>query len=386
MLLKMFFLIAISFSKKLFSECLFPLREAVGEATGGDPDTGGLFSSPSSSTVSRMTSGEEEGGPNADTVQYIKFVAYSVVAYLIVAVGMLGNVLSLVVLTRPNLKGVMYVYLLGLAVSNLCALMTAVPALFDISSGLGGGDYPTAFYQAHLEMPLINSFMASSVYIIIFMTVNRYISIYKPTDFQRIHTLKNARLCISLSFLCGVLLHIPLCFQNKVVFTQPCSSSLPGTNSSLVTSLVTNSSIETTLTEDSCGWQSIENMFVSDTYIFKIYLVISEIFLRVGPIITLAILNTLIIHKFLKIAKKRQSMKDRVVTKPEVSSAGGLSSASSSPQPSRNTSSTTGTSTTSASTCSAPGAVHQLVVPGTPARYLTCLTDIITCRVSSIFH
>ena len=45
------------------------------------------------------------------------------------------------------LQGVMYVYLLGLAVSNLCALITAVPALFDISSGLGGGDYTTAFYQ-----------------------------------------------------------------------------------------------------------------------------------------------------------------------------------------------------------------------------------------------
>ena len=45
------------------------------------------------------------------------------------------------------LQGVMYVYLLGLAVSNLCALITAVPALFDISSGLGGGNYTTAFYQ-----------------------------------------------------------------------------------------------------------------------------------------------------------------------------------------------------------------------------------------------
>ena len=39
-----------------------------------------------------------------DTVEQIKFVAYSVVAYVIVAIGMLGNVLSLVVLTRPNLK------------------------------------------------------------------------------------------------------------------------------------------------------------------------------------------------------------------------------------------------------------------------------------------
>ena len=57
---------------------------------------------------------------------------------------MLGRLLTL---SLTLLQGVMYVYLLGLAVSNLCALITAVPALFDISSGLGGGNYTTAFYQ-----------------------------------------------------------------------------------------------------------------------------------------------------------------------------------------------------------------------------------------------
>ena len=200
-------------------------------------------------------------------------------------------------------------------------------------------------------MPLINSFMASSVYIIIFMTVNRYISIYKPTDFQRIHTLKNAWLCISLSFLCGVLLHIPLCFQNKVVFRSFCSNS-----TSLALANVTE-----------CGWQSIENIAISDTHVFKAYLVVSEIFLRVGPIVVLAILNTLIIHKFLKIAKKRQSLKERTVVKPEVSSACGLSSVSSSPQPSRMTSTTTG-STSTISGGSSCLATHQLAVPGVSLR------------------
>ena len=201
-------------------------------------------------------------------------------------------------------------------------------------------------------MPLINSFMASSVYIIIFMTVNRYISIYKPTDFQRIHTLKNAWLCISLSFICGVLLHIPLCFQNKVVFRSSCLNS---------------STLAVNVTRVECGWQSIENIDISDTHVFKAYLVVSEIFLRVGPIVVLAILNTLIIHKFLKIAKKRQSLKERTVVKPEVSSACGLSSVSSSPQPSRMTSTTTGsTSTTSGgSSCLA---THQLAVPGVSLR------------------
>ena len=204
-------------------------------------------------------------------------------------------------------------------------------------------------------MPLINSFMASSVYIIIFMTVNRYISIYKPTDFQRIHTLKNAWLCISLSFICGVLLHIPLCFQNKVVFRSLCSNS-----SSLA--MVNATGIE-------CGWQSIENIDISDTYVFKAYLVVSEIFLRVGPIVVLAILNTLIIHKFLKIAKKRQSLKDnRAVVKPELSSACGLSSVSSSPQPSRMTSTTTGSTSTTSGGSSCLQATHQLAVPGVSLR------------------
>merc|ERR1719361_2591785 len=76
--------------------------------------------------------------------------------------------------------------------------------------------YSTAFYQAHLMVPLINSFMAASVYIIIGMTVNRYISIYKPTHFQRIHTFKNAYLAIAASFLFGGLLHVPLAFQDEV--------------------------------------------------------------------------------------------------------------------------------------------------------------------------
>ena len=42
--------------------------------------------------------------PTAETVVQIKFVAYGVIAYIIVGVGIVGNVLSLVVLTRPNLK------------------------------------------------------------------------------------------------------------------------------------------------------------------------------------------------------------------------------------------------------------------------------------------
>ena len=223
-----------------------------------------------------------------ETVEQIKYVAYSIVAYIVVGVGMVGNLLSLLVLTRPNLKGVMYLYLIGLAVSNLCVLINAVPALFDISQGFSGGSYATAFYQAHLKLPLINSFMASSVYIIICMTINRYISIYRPTQFQRLHTSKNAQIHISLSFLAGIFLHIPLCFQNHVrcLEEEDAAAAWAG-----------------------CSWQAEENEEISQSIMFKAYLVVSEILLRFGPITMLATFNTLIIYKFRKIAKKRQRLK-----------------------------------------------------------------------------
>ena len=45
----------------------------------------------------------------------------------------------------------MYVYLLGLAVSNLCVLITAVPALFE----MGGVKLPTVGEVKHLNLSLL---------------------------------------------------------------------------------------------------------------------------------------------------------------------------------------------------------------------------------------
>ena len=42
----------------------------------------------------------------------------------------------------------MYVYLLGLALSNLCVLLTAIPALMDIAGDMDSRDsYAIAFFQ-----------------------------------------------------------------------------------------------------------------------------------------------------------------------------------------------------------------------------------------------
>jgi len=110
---------------------------------------------------------------NKSDIVTIHFIAYGIIAKIIVAVGIFGNILNLIVLTRPKLKGVMYIYLLGLAVSNLCVLVSAIPALNFLAHGRTTQHYAVAFFQAHLALPVLNTFMAASVYIMICTTVNR---------------------------------------------------------------------------------------------------------------------------------------------------------------------------------------------------------------------
>ena len=145
-------------------------------------------------------------------------------------------------------------------------------------------------------VPLINMFMIGSVYIIICMTVNKFIAIYKPLTFQRIHTLKNARLCISLSIISSILFHIPCCFMKTVVFNGSCSTSPSNTSTRL--------DLSVNETGVACGWQSAINKDVVDASAFKVYVVILQIFSRVVPIVVLAVLNSLIVHKYRVIVKE----------------------------------------------------------------------------------
>ena len=144
--------------------------------------------------------------------------------------------------------------------------------------------------------PMCNSFAVCSGFIIICMTVNKFIAIYKPLTFQRINTLKNARLCVGISFICSVLLHIPDIFRAKVVFGSCSNPSNTSTNLRF--------SFNETGPGVDCGWQWEDNDDLVKTSSFKAYLGFSQIIKRICPMVVLAILNTLITYKYLTISQE----------------------------------------------------------------------------------
>lgn len=61
----------------------------------------------------------------------------------------------------------------------------------------------TAFYHAYIELVVTNTFMAASVFIVCFMTLDRYFSVCRPTEFKNFHTRRNCVWAISVSYILG---------------------------------------------------------------------------------------------------------------------------------------------------------------------------------------
>lgn len=214
------------------------------------------------------------------SVDRLKFIAYGIVSSVIIGLGILGNLTNLVVLTRPNLKGVTFVYLTWLAISDLMSLVVSLSSMFRLH-GMQPRTYAASFYYSHVEMPLVNAFMASSVFLVVALTVDRYFSVCLPTRFKEIHNTERARRSIASAYICAFVLYIPVCFQKTPIV-------VPFTN----------------------GTQYIacDNPQIVNHTIFKGYLMVKEVIVRIGPVILLAILNTTVIVTFRKTVRKRRDM------------------------------------------------------------------------------
>ena len=217
-----------------------------------------------------------------DRLATVKFLAYGVIAIFVIVLGFIGNVINLIVLTRPNLKGVTYVYLTWLATFDLLSLIFALFSVLRLH-GIQPKTYTAAFFYAHLEMPLVNSAMTSSIFIVLAVTLDRYWSVCLPARYKDIHTEKCAHFAIWMSFVLPLVLYIPVGFQKEPTkIINPYSGQ-----------------------EE---WLPCDKPEIAHHPVYRLYLLMKEVIVRFGPVIVIAVLNTTIILTFRKLQKKRRSL------------------------------------------------------------------------------
>uniref|UniRef100_A0A915IZX3 G_PROTEIN_RECEP_F1_2 domain-containing protein n=1 Tax=Romanomermis culicivorax TaxID=13658 RepID=A0A915IZX3_ROMCU len=103
-----------------------------------------------------------------DSVTFLKRVSYAYVLPTIVGVGVFGDAMSILVLSHPlmRLSGVIYSYLLALAVTDIFTLLSTMPMVLWLTD-IKFCSWLWAWYYAHIGFPLANAFMCASVWIVV---------------------------------------------------------------------------------------------------------------------------------------------------------------------------------------------------------------------------
>ena len=143
--------------------------------------------------------------------------------------GLIGNILSLVVLSQKSMRSSTYSYLAALAVCDLLVLVfTMVLLVKDVKRPEEGhhrwpwdeGIYPYLFPVLH---PAAFTFQVTSVWLTLAFTVDRYIMICHPFEAEPFCTVSRARKVIAILYVGGIIFNIPKYFEyrTRAILTNP---------------------------------------------------------------------------------------------------------------------------------------------------------------------
>lgn len=239
---------------------------------------------PEAQNVLQDSGDTEEAMP--EELVLVQEVAYRYLIPVLVSVNLFTNMLNVAILSslgrrqqqRPQQQGqaTTFRYLLWLAITDVLVSVFLVVALShlkrnDLSFGL-------AFYYAHMEIPILNALTSASAYIMVGLSVDRFVAVCYPRRYCSISAPRLANIRIGLSLLVPVLLYVPHGFSQKVICNTQGS-----------------------------GWTYDATEMAGDTEWF-VWRVMVELFHRLIPASLLLFLNIRIICTFRRLMMRRKNI------------------------------------------------------------------------------
>ncbi|XP_063705932.1 probable G-protein coupled receptor B0563.6 [Culicoides brevitarsis] len=222
-------------------------------------------------------------GYDAPTENLQKII-YGIILPTICALGIIGNVLNLIVLTRRNMRGTAYIYMRGYSAAALLAIIFAIPFAIRVLIHKDTGrwqSFSQAFYSTHLELFLGNACLGVGVIMLLVLTVERYVSVCHPSYMRPV--MGPPRLTVILIPLATFIIYLPSVFRNELV-----TCVLPPDGSII--------------------YQKRDNVEFLQTLFYSVYKVILEIVFKLAPTVLIAGLNLRIMIVYRKTCEKRRRM------------------------------------------------------------------------------
>uniref|UniRef100_A0A0R3RJR6 G_PROTEIN_RECEP_F1_2 domain-containing protein n=1 Tax=Elaeophora elaphi TaxID=1147741 RepID=A0A0R3RJR6_9BILA len=161
------------------------------------------------------------GTSDAIRVSLVNRITYGYIAPVIISFGIIGDIMTVATLTRSLFKrsSIIYTYLILLAITDLSTLLSVIPMiLWLLDCRLCS--YPSALYYAHIGFPLVNAFMGTSVWIVVFLTMSQYMAVCHPFHHRYLRTRKMCVLLVIISYVMNFCIYAPWAVK-KVLYEVP---------------------------------------------------------------------------------------------------------------------------------------------------------------------
>lgn len=217
-------------------------------------------------------------------IEVLRRYSYGVALPAICLLGIVGNILNLVVLTRRNMRGTAYIYMRGYSAAALLAIVFALPFAWRILVHHESGNWDShavAFYHTHMELFLGNGCLGVGVMMLLALTLERYVSVCHPGHARPI--LGPPRRAVFLIPTATFLLYLPSVFRNRIVVCRMYASAAP-------------------------LYRKQEIPEVAGHPAFAAYTVLLEMMFKVIPTVLLAALNLRILLVYRKSCERRRRM------------------------------------------------------------------------------
>ncbi|XP_060663657.1 probable G-protein coupled receptor B0563.6 isoform X1 [Drosophila nasuta] len=209
---------------------------------------------------------------------------YGLMLPIICSLGIMGNVLNLIVLTRRNMRGTAYIYMRAYSTAALLAIVFAIPFGIRMLVHKDRGqweEFGPAFYTAHLELFLGNGCLGVGVMMLLVLTIERYVSVCHPGCTRPV--IGPPGLVVFLTSFLTFIIYLPSIFRGE-----------------LIKCMLVPNNVFVYLRRDNTDYQR--------TLFYSVYKVMLEVIFKLIPTVLIAGLNLRIVLVYRRTCERRRQM------------------------------------------------------------------------------
>lgn len=137
-------------------------------------------------------------------------------------IGVFGNIITILVLSRPRMRSSINHLLIGLACSDLLVLITAIllfglTSIYPYTGRMISYNYNVTPFLFLVVFPFAIIAQTASIYMTLFVSLERYIAVCYPLKARSVCTKKHAKFCIMIVAMFSILYNAIKFFEIQIV-------------------------------------------------------------------------------------------------------------------------------------------------------------------------